>query len=142
MIKKEIFSQNKNLENLFKKERLEYWPIYISKKPSKSIYENLFYLGDAFYTFTPTMAQGASQSIETAYELFKLLSKDTKDLKNLYFKKRIARIKLVNSRSRLNYYSFHLSNSLMVKTRNYLLKKITKSEKFLNIYLGNIYQRI
>ena len=141
LVKKEIISQNKNLENLFIN-HLESWPIYITKKPSKSIYENLFYLGDAFYTFTPTMAQGASQSIETAYELFKLLSKDTKDLKNLYFKKRIARIKLVNSRSRLNYYSFHLSNSLMVKTRNYLLKKITKSEKFLNIYLGNIYQRI
>ena len=141
LVKKEIISQNKNLENLFIN-HLESWPIYITKKPSKSIYENLFYLGDAFYTFTPTMAQGASQSIETAYELFKLLSKDTKDLKNLYFKKRIARIKLVNSRSRLNYYSFHLSNSLMVKTRYYLLKKIRKSEKFLNIYLGNIYQRI
>ena len=69
LIKKEIISQNKNLENLFDNQ-LEYWPIYTSKKPSKSIYKNLFYIGDAFYTFPPTMAQGASQSIEAANELF------------------------------------------------------------------------
>ena len=39
LIEKEILSQNKNLENLFENQ-LKYWPIYISKKPSKSIYEN------------------------------------------------------------------------------------------------------
>ena len=87
------------------------------------------------------MAQGASQSIEGAYELFNLLLKDSKDLQHLYFKKRVERIKLINNRSRLNYHSFHLSNPLMVKSRNFILKKITKSEKLLNIYLGNIYQR-
>ena len=141
LIKKEIFSQNKNLENLFGN-HLESWPVYVTKKPHRSVYENSFYLGDAFYTFSPTMAQGASQSIESAYELFNLLSKDTKDLQNVYFKKRLERIRLVNNRSRLNYYSFHLSNPLMVTARNFLLKKLTKSEKFLNSYLGNIYQRI
>ena len=99
-------------------------------------------MGDAFYSFIPAIAQGASQSIEGANELFDLLSKNAKDLQNIYFKKRVERIKLVNNRSRLNYHSFHLSNPLMVKTRNYLLKKLTKSERFLNRYLGNIYQRI
>ena len=141
LIKKEILSQNKNLEILFRNP-LESWPIYVTKKPYKSTYENLFYLGDAFFTFPPTMAQGASQSIEAAYELYNFITNNPKDLQNLYFKKRLERTKLVNSRSRLNYYSFHLSNPLMVKTRNFLLKKITKSEKFLNRYLRNIYQRI
>ena len=139
LIKKEILSQNKNLENLFENQ-LKYWPIYISKKPSKSIYENLFYIGDAFYTFPPTMAQGASQSIEGAFELFNLISQDKKEIQNLYFKKRLEKTKLINSRSRLNYYSFHLSNPILVKARNTILKKITKSKKFLNTYLGNIYQ--
>ena len=83
IIKKKILSQNKNLENLFKG-YLESWPIYVTKKPSKSIYENLFYLGDAFYTFPPTMAQGAAQSIEGAKELFDLLSQDVKEMQNLY----------------------------------------------------------
>tara|TARA_B100001540_G_scaffold189963_1_gene167440 strand:- start:1175 stop:2311 length:1137 start_codon:yes stop_codon:yes gene_type:complete len=141
LIKTEIISQNKNLENLFNN-YLEFWPVYETKKPYRSTYENLFYLGDAFYTFTPTMAQGASQSIESAYELFNLLSNDTKDLQNVYFQKRLNKIRLVNKRSRLNYYSFHLSNPLMVKTRNFLLKKFIKSEKFLDSYLGNIYQTI
>ena len=50
LIKKEIIPQNKNLESLFEN-KLEYWPIYTSKKPSKSIYENLFYIGDAFLLF-------------------------------------------------------------------------------------------
>jgi len=30
----------------------------------------------------------------------------------------------------------------MVQARNFMLKKITKSEKFLDKYLGNIYQTI
>ena len=140
LIKKEILSQNKSLENLFKN-KLEYWPIYITKKPSKSIYKNLFYLGDAFYTFPPTMAQGASQSIEAANELFNLISQDTKEIQSLYLQKRLEKTKLINSRSKLNYYSFHLSNPILVKVRNVILKKITKSNKFLNSYLGNIYQQ-
>ncbi len=140
LIKKEILAQNKNLENLFK-DKLEYWPIYISKKPSKSIYENLFYLGDAFYTFPPTMAQGASQSIEAAYDLFNLISQESKEIQHLYFQKRLKKTRLINSRSKLNYYSFHLSNPLLVKIRNAALKKITKSKKFLNSYLGDIYQQ-
>ena len=74
---------------------IEHWPILHLKKPSKSIYENLFYLGDAFYTFHPTMAQGASQSIEAAYELFNLLSKDNKEVQNLYFQKRLERTNLL-----------------------------------------------
>ena len=141
IIKKEILSKNKNLENLFKG-HLESWPIYVTRKPSKSIYENVFYLGDAFYTFIPAIAQGASQSIEGANELFNLLSKDTKEMQSLYFKKRLERIRLINSRSQLNYFSFHLSNPLMVQTRNFILKKITKNGKFLDKYLGNIYQII
>ena len=141
IIKKEILSKNKSLENLFKG-HLESWPIYTTRKPSKSIYENVLYLGDAFYTFIPAIAQGASQSIEGANELFNLISKDTKKIQSLYFKKRLERIRLINSRSQLNYFSFHLSNSLMVQARNFMLKKITKSGKFLDKYLGNIYQTI
>jgi len=139
IIKKEILSQNKSLENLFKG-TLESWPIYITKKPSKSIYKNLFYLGDAFYTFSPTMAQGASQSIEGANELFDLLSKDTKKIQDIYFKQRLERTKLINSRAKLNYFSFHLSNPLTARLRNMVLKKITKNEKFLDRYLGSIYE--
>ena len=51
--------------------------------------KTLFYLGDAFYTFSPTMAQGASQSIEAAYELFNLLSENKKRSSKSLFSKKI-----------------------------------------------------
>ena len=60
ILENSILKENKNLTNLFKGE-LKSWPIYTSSKPIKSIYKNVLYIGDAFYTFPPTMAQGASQ---------------------------------------------------------------------------------
>ena len=138
LIKKEILSQNKNLENLFENQ-LKYWPIYISKKPSKSIYENVFYIGDAFYTFPPTMAQGASQSIEAADELFNLLSKDNKKTSDLFFKKRLMRTKIINRRSKLNYHIFHFSNPLLKTIRNKSLKIVMKNKIFLNNYIRKVY---
>ena len=51
-----ILKENKNLVNLFKGD-LKSWPIYTSGKPIKSIYKNILYIGDAFYTFPPTMAK-------------------------------------------------------------------------------------
>ena len=38
-----------------------------------SKYKNVFYIGDAFYTFPPTMAQGSSQAIEAANEISDLI---------------------------------------------------------------------
>jgi len=87
------------------------------------------------------MAQGASQSIESAHELFNLILKEKKEVQSFYLQKRLAKIKLINSRSRLNYYSFHLSNPILVKARNTILKKITKNKKLLDIYFGNIYKQ-
>ena len=138
LIREVILSQNKNLENIFVN-KLEYWPIYISKKPSKSIYENLFYIGDAFYAFPPTMAQGASQSIETANELFNLLSKDNKNTPDLFFKKRLERTRAINRRSKLNYHIFHFSNPLLQTIRNKSLKIAIKNKIFLNNYIGKVY---
>ena len=138
LIKKEIISQNKNFENLFESQ-LKYWPIYISKKPSKSVYENLFYIGDAFYSFPPTMAQGASQSIEAADELFNLLSKDNKKTPDLFFKQRLIRTKIINRRSKLNYHIFHFSNPLLKTIRNKSLKIMVKNQIFLNNYIGKVY---
>ena len=42
ILKKKIFSKNKNLENLFTGD-LNLWPVYVTKKPIKSIYDNVFY---------------------------------------------------------------------------------------------------
>ena len=139
IIKKKILSKNKNLENLFKSD-LNLWPVYVSKKPIKSIYENVFYLGDAFYTFVPALAQGASQSIEAAYELFNLLSDNKKNIQNIYFKKRLIRTNQINKRSKFNYFGFHISNPALETLRNFFLKRLVKNNNFIQSYLGKIYK--
>jgi len=139
IIKKKILSKNKNLENLFKGD-LKLWPVYVTKKPIKSIHKNVFYLGDAFYTFPPALAQGASQSIEAAYELFNLLSENRKNIQNLYFKKRLKRTNQINKRSKFNYFSFHISNPFLQSLRNFFLRRFVKNKNFIQSYLGKIYK--
>jgi len=112
-----ILKENKNLINLFKGD-LKSWPIYTSGKPIKSIYKNVLYIGDAFYTFPPTMAQGASQSIEAANEIFELINDNHPDIQNEYFKNRVERTNLINKRSKINYFGFHISNPLLKILRN------------------------
>ena len=139
IIKKKILSKNKNLENLFKSD-LNLWPVYVTKKPIKSIHKNVFYLGDAFYTFVPALAQGASQSIEAAYELFNLLNENKKNVQNLYFKNRLKKTKQINKRSKFNYFGFHISNSFLQNLRNFFLKRLVENKNFIRSYLGKIYK--
>jgi len=138
-LKNTIFKQNKNLANLFKKE-LKSWPTYISTKPIKSTYKNVFYIGDAFYTFPPTFAQGASQAIEAAYEIFELINNNNSNIQNEYFNNRIERTNLIKKRSKFNYFGFHISNPLLKIIRNKLLKRLVKNKNFIQSYLGRIYR--
>ena len=139
IIKKKILSKNKNLENLFKND-LNSWPVYVTKKPIQSIHDNVFYLGDAFYTFVPALAQGASQSIEAAYELYNLLCENKKNIQNLYFKKRLKKTKQISKRSKFNYFGFHISNPLLENIRNFFLKRLVRNKNFIQSYLGKIYK--
>jgi len=139
IIKKNILSKNKNLENLFKSDS-KLWPVYVTKKPIKSIHDKVFYLGDAFYTFVPALAQGASQSIEAAYELYNLLNENKKNIQNLYFKKRLKKTKQISKRSKFNYFGFHVSNPLLENIRNFFLKRFVKNKNFIQSYLGKIYK--
>ena len=134
-----ILKENKNLINLFNGD-LKLWPIYKSDRPVKSICKNVLYIGDAFYTFPPTMAQGASQAIEAAHEIFELISNNHDDIQNAYFMHRAKRSNIINKRSKFNYFSFHISNSLLKILRNKLLKHLVKNKKFIGSYLGEIYK--
>jgi len=136
---KNILEKN-DLNILFDKDA-SFWPIYGSNKPSISKYKNIFYLGDALYTFTPSMAQGASQSIESAKELFKIFEKDISDKQNIYFANRLERIKIISKRSNLNFFTFHLSNSFLITVRNFILRKLINNKKFLNTFLGRVFKK-
>ena len=100
----------------------------------------VFYIGDAFNGFLPTLAQGAGQSIESAFELFNLIKDDNLNASNLYFKTRLARVKTIGRRSNFNFFAFHFSTSIMQKIRNYFLRFLIKRKGFINSYLGTIYK--
>jgi salicylate hydroxylase len=138
LLSEKFVNKNKHLLSLFKGS-LKSWSIYTSAKPVKSILKKVFYIGDAFYTFPPTLAQGASQSIESAKDLYDLLTNNQENLENIYFRKRLKKTIMINNRSRLNYFLFHFSNPILKIFRNKLLKSLIKNQSFINRYLGKIY---
>ena len=120
------------LDNL---NNIKCFPVFASKgylKPG----DNIFLIGDAFFAFPPSFAQGASQSIESGSELFV----DIINNKNNFYDYRVEKVKMINNRSKLNQFVFHLSNPVMIFFRNLSLRILTKNKKFLDSYLGKIYK--
>ena len=117
-------------------ENIKSFPIFVSRSLKISSKKNTYFAGDALYAYSPSFAQGASQSIEASAEIFD----DIKNNGNDYYNKRIKKIKLVNLRSKLNHFIFHLSNPIIVFFRNIILKILVKNKKFLELYLGKIYR--
>ena len=125
---------NLNLTEIVKE--VKCFPIFVSKKIQIPKFKNVFLTGDAFFSFPPSFAQGASQSIEAANELFN----DLNDNSTNYYKTRILKTKQINSRSSINHFAFHLANPVIVFFRNILLKYFSKNKNFLENYLGKIYK--
>ena len=111
------------------------FPIFVSKKILIPKNKNIYLTGDAFYSFAPSFAQGASQSIEAADELFNEIKYNSSN----YYKIRALKTKQINFRSSINHFAFHLSNPLNVFIRNFILKSFSKNKIFLENYLGKIY---
>jgi salicylate hydroxylase len=140
ILKNSILQNNNATASLFDGD-LTCWPIYSSEKPIASKFKNVFYLGDAFYTLPPTMAQGASQSIEGAMELFEIFEKDINNKQDSYFNNRLNRTKKINKRSNFNYFVFHLRNKFLVRFRNILIKGLINNKKFIKSYLGRVFKK-
>ena len=139
LIEKKVISQNKNLRSVFNSE-IKFWPLYSTNKIIKPLNKKVFYIGDAFNGFLPTLAQGAGQSIESAFELFNLIKEENLDLNNIYFQKRSKRVSIVRNRTNFNFFIFHLSSSIMKRIRNMFLRILVKRKKFINSYLGTVYR--
>ena len=121
-----------NLENLID---LKCFPIFVSPGLPILKYQNTFLSGDALFAFPPSFAQGASQSIETANGILENITNS-----NSIYKDKISKILLVNKRSKLNHFAFHLTNPIIILIRNIVLKFLSKNKKFLESYLGKIYR--
>ncbi|MDC0855932.1 FAD-dependent monooxygenase [Candidatus Pelagibacter sp.] len=121
------------IENL---KNIKCHPIFVSTNISQPKNKNTFLIGDAFFAFPPTFAQGASQSIEVAHELYQNLE----NVNNQFNKERIKRTKMIARKSRFNYFAFHISNPLMSSVRDILMRNLIKNRKFIDSYLGKIYK--
>jgi salicylate hydroxylase len=141
-----LFSDNTFIEKVLQKihikkknflKDLKIFPVFVSDNFHKLKNDNIHFIGDAFFAFPPSFAQGASQSIEGAYELFKSIENNTE---SNFFKNRVKKTKMVNTRSKFNQFAFHLSNPLSIFFRNLFLKRLVKNKNFLESYLGKIYR--
>ncbi len=139
LVQEIILKQNPKLKNIFEKE-IKTWPLYFSPKIIPSTNKKVFYIGDAFNGFLPTLAQGAGQSIESAFEIFNLLTKDKLDKENNYFEIRSKRAKIIRNRSNFNFFAFHFSSKIMQNVRNLFLKFLIKRKFFIKSYLGKVYK--
>ncbi|MDC0152978.1 FAD-dependent monooxygenase, partial [Candidatus Pelagibacter sp.] len=116
------------LENI---NNIKCFPIFVSNEIYDQQHKNIFLIGDAFFAFPPSFAQGASQSIEAAFELFEYINKNS----NNFNKIRIEKTKMINNRSKFNHFVFHLSNPLIIFVRDLILRNLVKNKKFLENYL-------
>ena len=134
-----VTNQNLNLKKVLGGD-LKSWPLYSTSKILPSTNSKVFYIGDAFNGFLPTLAQGAGQSIESAYELFNLLKEEKIDIQNSYFQERLRRAKIVRKRSNFNFFVFHFSIPVMQEIRNFFLKNLIKRKSFISYYFGKVYK--
>ena len=139
LIEEVVLKQNPSLKKLFEN-NIKSWPLYFTPNILPSTNKKVFYIGDAFNGFLPTLAQGAGQSIESAHEIFTLLQKGKLDKNNTYFEERSRRAKIVRKRSNFNFFTFHFSSSIMQKIRNIFLKFLVKRKTFIRGYLGKVYK--
>ena len=140
LINKKVLSQNPNLKNLFQGD-LKSWPLYSTNTMTPPLNKKIFYLGDAFHGLLPTMVQGASQSIEGSYELFKLLKNNNEDSYEIYFTNRSKKINIIKRRSDFNFFVFHFTTKVAKKIRNIFLKYLVKNNRFISHYLGKVYKK-
>jgi len=139
LVQKMVLKQNPKLKNIFENE-IKTWPLYFTPKIIPSSNKKVFYIGDAFNGFLPTLAQGAGQSIESAFEIFNLLKNDKLDKDNNYFEIRSKRAKIIKNRSNFNFFTFHFSSKIMQNIRNIFLKFLVKRKFFVKRYLGKVYK--
>jgi salicylate hydroxylase len=133
-----LFEISKQLDvNMIKNLKdIKIFPVFVSSEIYHPKNKNIFLIGDSFFAFPPTFAQGASQSIEVAHELYKNLGSHNNQFKI----ERIKRTKMIDRKSKLNFFAFHLSNPLIVWFRNLIIKNLVKNKKFIDNYLGSIYK--
>ena len=140
LFNKKMKNWNNNLRNIIENKKISCWPIFKVKTIDNRIQNNIILIGDAAHAIVPYHAQGAAQSIEDAYLLYKHLKKNNLNLNIQNFQKiRKKRILEVEKRSNINQFIFHLSGNSLKFLRKNILKFLLKNKIFLKIYFNKLF---
>ena len=140
LFNEKIKNFNNDLRNIIENKKISCWPIFKVKTIDNRIQNNIILIGDAAHAIVPFHAQGAAQSIEDAYLLYKHLNKNNLYLEIQKFQKiRRKRILEVEKRSNINQFVFHLSGGFLKLLRKKILKFLFKNQIFLKIYFNKLF---
>tara|TARA_B100000902_G_scaffold384610_1_gene424970 strand:- start:498 stop:1634 length:1137 start_codon:yes stop_codon:yes gene_type:complete len=125
-LKNDLIFSNKDFYSFINKETpLFKWGVYIRPHIEKIKYKNLTLLGDAAHPIVPFIGQGGCLALEDAYIFGNLLIKYSSDIRktqNAYEALRIKRIKTIANMSLRQGHLNHISNSIIVYLRNFVMR--------------------
>ena len=125
-LKNDLIFSNKDFYSFINKETpLFKWGVYIRPHIEKIKYKNLTLLGDAAHPIVPFIGQGGCLALEDAYIFGNLLIKYSSDIsktQNAYEALRIKRIKTITNMSLRQGHLNHISNSIIVYLRNFVMR--------------------
>ena len=101
------------------------WGLYQRDKLDTFKINDITLLGDAAHPMLPFLAQGANMALEDAFifgTLAKYFTNDFEKIQNYYEKLRLNRVHLIQTASEKQAFYNHVSNPILVKVRNFLLK--------------------
>jgi salicylate hydroxylase len=118
-----LISDLSQADNLYK------WGIYTRPQIKTLIKDGITLLGDAAHPIVPFLGQGGCMALEDAYIFGKLFAKNINNIElaqSKYEQIRLPRLKFIKQISENQGRLYHLSNPLLIKGRNLLMKLSNK----------------
>ena len=117
------------ISNLSQADHLYKWGIYTRPQIKTLVKDGITLLGDAAHPIVPFLGQGGCMALEDAYIFGKLLAENINNIElaqSKYEQIRLPRLKFIKKISENQGKLYHLSNPLLIKGRNFLMKLSNK----------------